>query len=346
MSQLTKLKQGSTRGSRKLTKQDEKKKGVLLKRLYDLEVFGHDAVHFWEQDSDGFPISKVDSDCTLTREPLFDRADWPRRLHRPANFVGLWPPKSIDSLLSTPALGLLCIVCFESKRCKCRYSQWLRSEWNEWETRIQVHKTSDMGYGLFAGQNFEIDDILGEYTGKLLPRNSSRTETESESTYKASIFIGGSGEEDERHPTCAIDAENTGSVFRFLNHSCKPNAELDGRRVGVERRALIATAIRPIKKGEQITICYGESYWKDLGQPCLCGEKECQSSRVTIDKGNEYDTRNDSEDSVDESIYEHPEEKVVDEDFGQDMINQGRKRKGTTMKLSSSKRHKKRKRVS
>ena len=65
-----------------------------------------------------------------------------------------------------------------------------------------------------------------------------------------------------------IDAEQGGSVARYINHSCEPNTEaeiIDGR--------IVISAISNIKNGEEITIDYGDEYYDEFIRPygCKCG---------------------------------------------------------------------------
>lgn len=63
------------------------------------------------------------------------------------------------------------------------------------------------------------------------------------------------GEMRRRHP------------WRFLNHSCDPNARVEGRML---------VALRPIAEGEQITFDYTTTE-SSMAEPfdCMCGSKEC-----------------------------------------------------------------------
>lgn len=53
------------------------------------------------------------------------------------------------------------------------------------------------------------------------------------------------------------------SGIDFINHSCKPNCRADA---GV----LVVETIRPIAKGEQLTINYHNMDLIKLGRPCWC----------------------------------------------------------------------------
>jgi hypothetical protein len=78
---------------------------------------------------------------------------------------------------------------------------------------------------------------------------------------------------------CEIDGARSGSAFRFLNHSCDPNAALFVGRVGTDRRVKYVMAIRDIEEGEAVTIDYGWK-WK-ASDLCYCGSESCRNPMET-----------------------------------------------------------------
>jgi hypothetical protein len=68
----------------------------------------------------------------------------------------------------------------------------------------------------------------------------------------------------------AMDASMSGNIFRYINHSCAPNAYMRIFHGHVEFYAL-----RTIHPGEEITCRYGETH--HAGKlPCNCGSAYCQ----------------------------------------------------------------------
>ena len=65
-----------------------------------------------------------------------------------------------------------------------------------------------------------------------------------------------------------IDGSSRRNVARYINHSCKPNAESD-----VKGHKVIITAIKNIYPGDEITYSYGRDYFdtfiKDKGCRCM-----------------------------------------------------------------------------
>ncbi|MHC4217797.1 MAG: nucleotidyltransferase family protein [Planctomycetota bacterium] len=105
---------------------------------------------------------------------------------------------------------------------------------------IEVRKSGIHGLGVFVKRDVKEGEVVGRYRGRPIDRDG---------TYVA-YHADDSGEK-ARH-------EITGPL-RFLNHNCRPNAELMN---------FTLVARRPIRAGTEITIDYG-------GDACTCrGEKE------------------------------------------------------------------------
>jgi SET domain-containing protein len=78
-----------------------------------------------------------------------------------------------------------------------------------------------------------------------------------------------------------IDGRTGGSGAEFVNHSCNPNL-----RPIFQGKRLYYFSTRPIKKGEELTIYYGESYFQSRRLKCACGTECCFSKNNT--SGNLY----------------------------------------------------------
>lgn len=74
-----------------------------------------------------------------------------------------------------------------------------------------------------------------------------------------------------------IDAKLKGNVSRFINSSCDPN--IDSKVVfdpQTQTPHLIFYSNRKIEPGEELTVFYGEEWWKakeDL--KCFCQSNDC-----------------------------------------------------------------------
>lgn len=62
--------------------------------------------------------------------------------------------------------------------------------------------------------------------------------------------------------------------WKFLNHSCEPNAGIK------ERRGIVA--MRPIRKGEEICIDYAMNNIDGWSMECACGSARCRGTISTF----------------------------------------------------------------
>ena len=83
-----------------------------------------------------------------------------------------------------------------------------------------------------------------------------------------------------------MDGDFHWNTAGLINHSCDNNCDYDGKGFKVW-----VSAIRNIKKGEELTCDYGFGFDKDYKQfPCKCGAKNCcgyivrEGSRFRINK--------------------------------------------------------------
>ncbi|WDK14588.1 SET domain-containing protein [Colletotrichum graminicola] len=65
-----------------------------------------------------------------------------------------------------------------------------------------------------------------------------------------------------------------GNFTRFVNHSCKSNAQFQ-RFVWMSTQRIVLVS-KGIEAGHEITVDYSGSYWRGLDKNCLCGESCCR----------------------------------------------------------------------
>ncbi len=109
---------------------------------------------------------------------------------------------------------------------------------------------SKMGYGVFATKDLPPFTYVGEYTGEVRKRKWA----DNQNYYCYDYAIG------EKSPFL-IDAEKSGNLTRFINHSRTPNLEPISVLSGALMHVILLTT-RWIKKDEQLTYDYGPEYWK------------------------------------------------------------------------------------
>lgn len=123
------------------------------------------------------------------------------------------------------------------------------------ELGISIRKTS-VGKGLFARKRFRKSQVIGQMQGRLI-------------------------DDGDYDPCYVVDMGKFGVLdpkapFRYLNHSCEPNAALveypaPSRK---EPSTMWVEATRTIREGDQITIDYG---WPaDAAIRCQCGSPNCR----------------------------------------------------------------------
>lgn len=120
-------------------------------------------------------------------------------------------------------------------------------------------KRTATGLGWFALEPIPKGTRIVEYTGPLV----SNEEVERRKTGK--YFFG-------VNQKWTIDGTPRSNIARYINHSCRPNAEaiISGRRVWIWSK-------RRIKVGEEITYDYGREYFNEHIKPIGCKCVKCKS---------------------------------------------------------------------
>jgi SET domain-containing protein len=118
-------------------------------------------------------------------------------------------------------------------------------------------KRAATGLGLFAVVDILARKRIIEYVGPLISNQELEVRF-------GKYFFG-------VNTKWSIDGSARSNTARYLNHSCRPNAEafVTGRRVWVWSK-------RKIKAGEEITIDYGKEYFDDHIQPTGCKCEGCR----------------------------------------------------------------------
>src|SRR5215207_8166343 len=117
-------------------------------------------------------------------------------------------------------------------------------------------RRANTGLGLFATQHIARGRRIIRYVGPILTSAEVEQRT---GRYFFSI--------DEDY---AIDGSARTNLARYINHSCRPNAEalVEGKRIWIWSK-------RAIEPGEQITIHYGKKYFDDYIKPVGCKCEPC-----------------------------------------------------------------------
>lgn len=140
--------------------------------------------------------------------------------------------------------------CFESK------------EFLESDTSLDEHLFVDLstipkaGLGLFSKKDFNVDDIICEFSGELIDESEVDRRNKKKS---GDYFIDMGGD-------ITLDSYNSDCLAKYANDADGPN-----KVTGLTNNSEIVVfkddfsacivATRPIKKGEEILVSYGKSYW-------------------------------------------------------------------------------------
>jgi uncharacterized protein len=123
---------------------------------------------------------------------------------------------------------------------------------------------SRTGLGLFAIKPIKKGTKIVRYFGPLLDCRKKQDDAV-ENKY---LF--------ELNDRWTIDGSVRKNVARYINHSCRPNAESD---VKPRKRKIFIRAIRDIEAGEEINYDYGTDYFKAYLKPIGCKCAACEKKR-------------------------------------------------------------------
>lgn len=134
---------------------------------------------------------------------------------------------------------------------------------------IEVFDADKKGYGVRARAPLKEGAFVYEYIGEVIGEDEFRQRMVlyDESKIKHFYFM-------MLTHNAFIDATKKGSLARFCNHSCSPNAFVDKWVVGKKLRMGIF-AKRDIEQGEEITFDYNVDRYGAQSQPCYCGLDNC-----------------------------------------------------------------------
>ncbi len=127
---------------------------------------------------------------------------------------------------------------------------------------VYIQKVDDcIGFGVYAAADIKKDIFIGEYTGVVQISGGYDDDEEIRNGFE-SDFSWYYLDEIENGPELEINGRKEGNEMRFINHSSRPNIDVehtlhDGQWV------LFFKAATDIKKDEQLLISYGTEYWDD-----------------------------------------------------------------------------------
>jgi uncharacterized protein len=123
---------------------------------------------------------------------------------------------------------------------------------------------SKTGLGLFATKPIKKGTRIIRYFGPIL---DSRIPEQDDIENKYLFELNG---------RWTVDGSVRKNVARYINHSCRPNAESDVRP---RERKVYIRAIRNIEPGDEINYDYGTDYFKAYLKPIGCKCDSCEKKR-------------------------------------------------------------------
>ena len=125
--------------------------------------------------------------------------------------------------------------------------------------KIKV-KRSSAGLGLFADEDMPKGACIIEYVGRDITGPEEYT---SRSKYLFGV-----------NARKTIDGQARSNTARYINHSCRPNAEPE-----VSKGRVFIFAKRKIPAGEEICYDYGKEYWQSHIKPHGCRCAKCTEAK-------------------------------------------------------------------
>ena len=127
----------------------------------------------------------------------------------------------------------------------------------------KIKKSNIDNKGLYALKDIKSRKLVINYKGKLITKKETNTNPKFDNDKAIYLF--------NLNSRYDLDGDFKYNDARLINHSCNPNCEVEGKGL-----KLWITAIRDIKKGEELSYDYGFGYDEDYKQfVCKCGAKNC-----------------------------------------------------------------------
>uniref|UniRef100_A0A0N5A9K5 SET domain-containing protein n=1 Tax=Syphacia muris TaxID=451379 RepID=A0A0N5A9K5_9BILA len=165
------------------------------------------------------------------------------------------------------------------------------------KAHLQIFRTVRYGWGVKAADEISKGQFICEYTGDLI--KSAVLEEDNDDSYLLEVkvhfgYVLFVSQFYQSHLTFQeglyIDAKSCGNVSRFINHSCEANLVM--LRVVWDTYTqhtphICFFAKEDISKGEELTLDYGEDWWKAKAGSvlCHCNSESCRYD--TIEKLND-----------------------------------------------------------
>src|SRR5262249_2005037 len=116
------------------------------------------------------------------------------------------------------------------------------------------------GLALFATKPIKKGDFIIKYWGRRIP---NKIADELDNRY---LF--------EINSRWTVDGATRRNIARYINHSCRPNAETD-----IVKGEILITAVKNIAPGDEITYDYGKEHFNGFIKPKRGQWDKCREKR-------------------------------------------------------------------
>lgn len=124
-------------------------------------------------------------------------------------------------------------------------------------------KSGINNWGLFASKSIRKGEKVIEYKGKKYTHKQVDENDKFDNSKAIYLFT--------LNDKYVLDGDTNTNTAKYINHSCDPNCDVD-----IIKGKIWISAIKDIKKGDELSYDYGFGYDKDFRQfPCKCGSKIC-----------------------------------------------------------------------
>ena len=129
--------------------------------------------------------------------------------------------------------------------------------------QIKKSNIDRKGRGLYATKDIKEGTRIINYIGKIITKKQTEESEKFNNDKPIYLF--------NLNKRYDMDGDVSWNTARLINHSCSNNCDYNG--TGLK---LWVTAIKDIKKSEELTADYGFGYDENYKQfPCKCGTKNC-----------------------------------------------------------------------
>jgi SET domain-containing protein len=125
--------------------------------------------------------------------------------------------------------------------------------------RVKV-KRSKAGLGLYALEDIPKGQFIIEYIGEVISND------EADRRLGRYLF--------ELNKKQTLDGSSRKNIARYINHSCRPNCEVD-----IKKGKVLISARKKIQAGEELNYDYGKEYFNGFIKPFGCRCEKCTEQR-------------------------------------------------------------------